>query len=181
MAGLFQKVEPDEGLEPLHLDRGAQAGDPVAGQSRLAVDLVTADGQVVRASASEHPDLFWGVRGGGGNFGIVTAFQFQLHPVGPLLAGMRVITAGRGGTLRESLAMGQTYAQARRQHGESELLDELVKSPPSIDADGVKEAQGNIGAVASQRLREAIGILEAKKPLRLRQWQSLVCRKSGWR
>jgi FAD/FMN-containing dehydrogenase len=53
----------------------------------LAVDLVTATGHVIRASASEHPDLFWGVRGGGGNFGIVTAFEFQLHPVGPVLAG----------------------------------------------------------------------------------------------
>lgn len=56
----------------------------------LAVDLVTADGQVVRASANEHPDLFWGVRGGGGNFGIVTSFTFQLHPVETLLAGMVV-------------------------------------------------------------------------------------------
>jgi FAD/FMN-containing dehydrogenase len=53
----------------------------------LAVDLVTADGQVLRASATEHPDLFWGVRGGGGNFGIVTAFELQLHPVGQVLAG----------------------------------------------------------------------------------------------
>ncbi len=53
----------------------------------LAVDLVTTDGQILRASASEHPDLFWGVRGGGGNFGIVTAFEFQLHPIGPVLAG----------------------------------------------------------------------------------------------
>ncbi len=53
----------------------------------LSVDLVTADGQVLRASASEYPDLFWGVRGGGGNFGIVTAFEFQLHPIGPVLAG----------------------------------------------------------------------------------------------
>jgi hypothetical protein len=53
----------------------------------LSVDLVTADGQVLRASASEHPDLFWGVRGGGGNFGIVTAFEFQLHSIGLVLAG----------------------------------------------------------------------------------------------
>ena len=53
----------------------------------LAVDLVTADGQLLKASASEHPDLFWGVRGGGGNFGIVTAFELQLHPVGQVLAG----------------------------------------------------------------------------------------------
>jgi FAD/FMN-containing dehydrogenase len=57
--------------------------------SLLAVELVTADGERLRVSADEHPDLFWGVRGGGGNFGIVTAFEFRLHPVGPLvLAGM---------------------------------------------------------------------------------------------
>jgi FAD/FMN-containing dehydrogenase len=49
----------------------------------LAVDLVTADGQLRRASAEEHPDLYWAVRGGGGNFGVVTALEFQLHPVGP--------------------------------------------------------------------------------------------------
>lgn len=56
----------------------------------LAVDLVTADGQARSISANEHPDLFWGVRGGGGNFGVATCFTFQLHPVGTLLAGMVV-------------------------------------------------------------------------------------------
>jgi len=45
---------------------------------------VTADGALRTASASEHPDLFWAIRGGGGNFGVVTSFEYQLHPVGPL-------------------------------------------------------------------------------------------------
>jgi FAD/FMN-containing dehydrogenase len=54
----------------------------------LAVELITADGDLVKASEDENPDLFWGVRGGGGNFGIVTEFEFRLNPVGPtVLAG----------------------------------------------------------------------------------------------
>jgi FAD/FMN-containing dehydrogenase len=54
----------------------------------LSVDLVTADGQVRIASDTEHPDLFWAVRGGGGNFGVVTSFEYRLHPVGAVLAGL---------------------------------------------------------------------------------------------
>ena len=56
----------------------------------LAVEIVTADGQVRRASATENPDLFWGIRGGGGNFGVVTTFEFKLHPMTTLYAGMLV-------------------------------------------------------------------------------------------
>lgn len=51
--------------------------------SLLSVDLVTADGEFVRASEEENPDLFWAVRGGGGNFGVVTSIRFRLHPLGP--------------------------------------------------------------------------------------------------
>jgi FAD binding domain/Berberine and berberine like len=51
----------------------------------LSVDVVTTEGELVRAGADENPDLFWGLRGGGGNFGIVTEFEFRLNPVGPML------------------------------------------------------------------------------------------------
>jgi len=53
----------------------------------LSVDLVTAEGRLVSASLGENPDLFWGVRGGAGNFGVVTSFEFQLHQVGPTVLG----------------------------------------------------------------------------------------------
>jgi FAD/FMN-containing dehydrogenase len=57
----------------------------------IAADIVTADGKLVHASAKSHPDLFWAIRGGGGNFGVVTRFEFALHPVGPqVLAGLIV-------------------------------------------------------------------------------------------
>lgn len=80
---------------------------------------------------------------------------------GPLYAGLRVIAASRGGTLRETMAMGRVYQEARTQHGESELLDELIKSPPTVDPDRVREAQGDVASLTSRHLREAIGIVEA--------------------
>ena len=61
----------------------------------VSVELVTADGQVITASETEHSDLFWAVRGGGGNFGVVTRFQFKLYPVGNVLGGMLMMPLTR--------------------------------------------------------------------------------------
>jgi FAD/FMN-containing dehydrogenase len=68
----------------------------------LSVDLVTADGDFVTASEDTNPDLFWGVRGGGGNFGAVTSFEYRLHPVGDLLAGLVIYPAAAA---REALEL----------------------------------------------------------------------------
>jgi FAD/FMN-containing dehydrogenase len=53
----------------------------------LSADVVTAEGRVLQVSGSENPDLFWAVRGGGGNFGVVASLEFKLHPVGPMVSG----------------------------------------------------------------------------------------------
>src|SRR5579884_4097242 len=53
----------------------------------VAAKVVTADGEIVRADESHNPDLLWGLRGGGGNFGVVTSLQLRLHPVGPIVTG----------------------------------------------------------------------------------------------
>jgi FAD/FMN-containing dehydrogenase len=61
--------------------------------SLLAADVVTAAGQLLRVDAENHPDLFWAIRGGGGNFGVATRFKFQLHPVDTIVGGMLMLPA----------------------------------------------------------------------------------------
>ncbi|HEY4473158.1 MAG TPA: FAD-dependent oxidoreductase, partial [Stellaceae bacterium] len=75
----------------------------------LSADLVMADGQFLTASADQHPELFWGLRGGGGNFGVVTSFEYRLHPVGPVLAGMVLHPMAKA---REVLRFYRDYARS---------------------------------------------------------------------
>jgi hypothetical protein len=80
---------------------------------------------------------------------------------GPLYAGLRMLAADRGGTLRESMAMSRVYQEARAKQGASPLLDELIKSPPAIDPERLKEAGGDLSALTTEHLRKAISILES--------------------
>jgi FAD/FMN-containing dehydrogenase len=84
-------IASDTGIAGLTLGGGygwLAGSHGLACDNLLSVDLVTADGELVTASESENADLFWGVRGGGGNFGVVTSFEYRLHPVGKVLGGM---------------------------------------------------------------------------------------------
>src|SRR4051812_42987680 len=78
------------GIAGLMLGSGSgwleRKGGPTPG-NLISAEGVTADGSVVRASKDENPDLFWGIRGGGGNFGVVTEFELKLHKVGPMIYG----------------------------------------------------------------------------------------------
>jgi FAD/FMN-containing dehydrogenase len=73
----------------------------------ISAEVVTADGRVLRASETENPDLFWGIRGGGGNFGIVTTFEYRLHPVGPEV--MVCLVLHPGAKIREALRFFREY------------------------------------------------------------------------
>ena len=78
---------------------------------------------------------------------------------GPPAAGMIVVTAQRGGTFRETLAIAKTYVEARKQHGDSELLDEIVSAKPEIDRTRYHSAE-ELKEHGLQHLRDAVALLE---------------------
>ena len=90
-----------------------------------------------------------------------TPEEWQLVVEGPPTAGMMVLTAQRGGTFREALAMAKAYTEARRQHGESQLLDEIVSSKPEVDHTR-RHSPDELREHGVQKLREATELLERK-------------------
>jgi len=90
-----------------------------------------------------------------------TPEEWELVLEGPPSAGMIVVTAQRGGTFRESIAMAKAYVEARRQHGESELLDEIVAAKPEIDHTRYHSV-AELKQHGLQHLRDAVELLERK-------------------
>ena len=115
-----------------------------------SVELVTAEGKVVRASEDEEPDLFWAVRGGGGNFGVATSLEYQLYPVGP------TVTAGLDRPhLRRSPRSAEILS---RQHGLAARRTYDIRNPHTCS--------GRIGHEGGRRWRRATAARStpARKP-----------------
>jgi len=91
------------------------------------------------------------------------AEEWSTIAAGPPMAGLRVMAAERGGTLRESFSMAKVYAKAREREGESELLDELVRSHPEVERIQAR-TQEELAHRAMDRLREAIELIDRKAP-----------------
>jgi FAD/FMN-containing dehydrogenase len=95
--------------------------------SLRAVDIVTADGRLLRADEDENPDLFWAVRGGGGNFGIVTRFEFELHPVGPeVLSGVIVFP------LEDAKSALRQYREYAKNLGDDTSVWAVMRKAPPL-------------------------------------------------
>ena len=90
------------------------------------------------------------------------AEEWSLLLEGPPTAGMIVMSAERGGTLRESISVGQTYLEARREEGPSELVDAIVSEQPQLDPSRYRGSVEDLRTAGLQRLREAVQVLEQR-------------------
>jgi FAD/FMN-containing dehydrogenase len=100
-----------------------------AADSVLRAELVTADGEVVKASADERPDLFWALRGGGGNFGVVTELEFRLHPAASVYGGMAMFDISRAA---EALARYGEWALDEPEESNTAMMVMAVPPVPQM-------------------------------------------------
>jgi len=138
----------------------------------LSVDLVTAEGHLLTASADEHADLFWGLRGGGGNFGIATSFEYRLHHLGPILGGMLIYPLARA---KEIFRIYRDVTSAAPD--EVNLIFALATLPDGTQAAGVLGCYA--GSVADGE--RVLGPLRAPGPswpTNLTRYLTLRCRAS---
>jgi FAD/FMN-containing dehydrogenase len=127
----------------------------------LSVDVVTADGRLLTTDSSQHQDLFWGMRGGGGNFGIATSFEFKVHPAGTVLAGLVLHPLSKG---KEALRFWRDYEASAPEeltagalvfNAPPELpLPESLRQEPIVAMGGVYTGVLETGEHALQPLRE---------------------------
>ena len=111
----------------------------------LSAELVTADGELVRADEDENPDLFWALRGGGGNFGVVTALEYRLHSVGPVVLGGLMLFAPETG--RELTRHWSDFMQSAPDEVGGALVG--VTAPPAEFVPAELRARPAFGLVAS--------------------------------
>jgi FAD/FMN-containing dehydrogenase len=155
----------------------------------LSVEIVTADGRIRRASADENPDLYWAVRGGGGNFGVVTEFEFELHPVGPMI---------QVGLQFWSLEQGQEYFRLARDicsslPPEVNIIVGSISAPPAPFVPAEYQGQpGYVAVVAGfgpeeqhqevlSRFRDAMPPLwEFVTPMPFMGLQTMLDEANGW-
>ena len=149
----------------------------------LSADVVTADGQLVTASEQEHPDLFWALRGGGGNFGVVTSLEYRLHPVGPLVFAGPVFysAADAAGVLRGWRDLTATMPDELTTVANIlvappvPFLPEAVHGQPVLGLLGVYAGSVEDGERAAQPLRSlAEPVADLMGPMPYTAMQSLI-------
>jgi FAD/FMN-containing dehydrogenase len=137
----------------------------LASDNLRAVEIVTADGAVLRASAREHQDLFWALRGGGGSFGVVTAFEFEAHPVGPVVMDACAVYAAADAedvfrawadwtsTVTEEVTSRAVFWSMPAHpmlppevHGRDVLITEAVYAGPAEEGEQALRQVGRLGA-----------------------------------
>ena len=143
-------------------------------ESLISAEVVVADGSVVRASADENPDLFWALRGGGGNFGVVTEFEFGLHPVGPILTGGMLLFPRE--QARELIPLYRDFiAEAPDQVGgglalitapPEDFVPEEMRGQPAVGIIYCYVGPPEEGAAALAPLRESVSpVLDMVQPM----------------